>query len=374
MATRAGSPGFALAAAVFALVLIAALLAGGFFAALQELRLGRNALGAERAFAAAEAGVDAALADWDPARYNLLGQGQSAAFSGTLPAATGAYAGSVTRLGETLFLVQATGRDAAGTAHRAVARVARLSPPALTLRAALTVAEQLRVARASLVTGDDLPPAGWACPDGAPDVGVRIVDPSRISSVDCPPESCIRGSPAVMGDATAGDSLANGAMALTWNALAARAARRYPSGTPPMADLGPVGTAATCDSSDSRNWGDASSPPSVAGCADYLPIALAEGDLRISGGGGQGVLLVRGDLVIEGGFQFRGVVLVRGTLTFLGLGGRLLGAVEASSVDLRPSPPAGSAEIRYSSCAVRTVLLRNAAAAPLAPRGWVELF
>lgn len=373
MNARTESPGFALAAALFALVLIAGLLAGVFFAALQELRLGRNALDAERAFAAAESGVSAALAGWDPASYDALRQGQSAAFSGSLPAGSGSYVGSVTRLGATLFLIQARGRDATGSAQRGVARVARLSPPPLDFRAALTVEDRLSVARSSLVSGDAVP-SGWPCPPAAPGPGVRMADPSRLSTTDCPVGTCIRGSPAVLADSTVGDSLAGAARETAWNALAALATRTYPPGAGPLTDIGPVGSAATCDSSAGGNWGEPASPPGVSGCADYLPVTLAEGDLRINAGSGQGVLLVRGDLVVEGGFQFRGVLLVRGTLTMLGLGGRLEGAVRAASVDLRPSPPVGTAEIRYSGCVVRTVLLRSAAATPLAPRGWVELF
>jgi hypothetical protein len=368
------SRGFALAAAVFALVLIAALLAGVFFAALQELRLGRNALGAERAFAAAEAGVAAALADWDPARCDVLRDGQSAAFSGALPAGTGAYAGSVTRLHGTLFLIRSRGRDAATSAQREVAQVVRLTPPPLDLRAAVTVEDRLAVAGAALIAGDGEPPAGWACPTAGAGVGVRIADASRVSISGCPPASCIRGEPAVMGDSSVGDSVARRLLDAAWSELARQAAKTYPAGSGPVAGLGPVGTATACDSSIVGNWGDPGSPPSVAGCADYFPVVLAEGDLRIQGGSGQGILLVQGDLVVDGGFQFRGVLLVRGTLTLLGLGGRLLGAVRASSVDLRPSGPTGVAELRYSGCVTRTILLGNATATPLARRGWGEVF
>jgi hypothetical protein len=374
MIGRNGSPGFALAAAVFALVLIAALLAGVFFAAEQELRLGRNSLGAERAFAAAEAGLGAALAGWREARYNSLLPGHSATFAGDLPARTGAYTGTVTRLGGPLFLVQATGRDEAGSARRAVGQVVRLNPPLLDLNAALTVADRLDLAPASLVSGDDQSPQGWICPAAAASIGVRIADASRISVASCPLNACVMGSPAIMGDSTVGDSLDRRADDAAWNELAAAASRTYAPGSDLAAAIGPSGTGLTCDSSARDNWGDPSVPPAVQGCADYFPVTLAAGDLHIRGGSGQGILLVHGDLVIEGGFQFRGALLVRGTLTLLGLGGRLLGGVEASRVDLRPSGPMGSAEVRYSSCVVRTVLLRSASAVPLASRGWVELF
>ncbi len=373
MTSRTGSPGFALAAAVFALVLIAALLAGVFFGAEQELRLGRNALGAERAFAAAEAGVSATLAGWDPARYNSLAPRRSATFAGRLPAGTGAFMGIVTRLGGPLFLVQATGSDEAGGARRAVGQVVRLTPPPLDLGAALTVADNLDLGPASLVSGDDRSPEGWTCPAAVPTAGVRIADETRISAA-CPVGVCVTGSPAVMGDSEIGDTVVRRADDQAWSELAGMAARVYPPGSNLVEEIGPVGTASTCDSTARGNWGDPASLPMVAGCADYLPVTLAAGDLRINGGSGQGILMVQGDLIVEGGFQFRGVLLVRGTLSLIGLGGRFLGGVKASSVALQPAGPLGSAEIRFSSCVVVAVLLRNASAVPLAPRGWVELF
>jgi len=369
-----GSHGFALAVAVFALALIAALLAGMFFAAHQELRLGRNALGMERAFAAAEGGVGATLATWSPAKLNALGEWRSSPFAGTLPAGTGEYAGVVTRLNQTLFLVRATGRDGGGTAQRTVAQLARLVPAALDVTAALTLTGRLEMAASSVISGEDHAPEGWACPPEVAGAGVRIRDPALIVSADCPPASCIGGSPAVRRDSALGDSAFGRAYEASWNELAALAARRYPDGSGPVTDVSPVGTATSCDSSASGNWGDPSAPPAVAGCTHYLPITRAEGSLRVSGGSGQGVLLVQGDLVVEGGFQFRGVLLVRGTLSILAGGGRLVGAVEAGNVVLRPGIPSGSAEIVYSSCAVRAALLQNAGAAPLAPRGWAELY
>ena len=50
-------PGFALAAAVLALLILSALAAGAFYAAFEEVRIGRNSRAAEAAFEAAEAGL-----------------------------------------------------------------------------------------------------------------------------------------------------------------------------------------------------------------------------------------------------------------------------------------------------------------------------
>jgi hypothetical protein len=368
------SRGFALAIAVFALALIAALLAGVFFAALQELRIGRNALGAERAFEAAEAGVATTIGIWDPARYNSLGPGRTAGLGGLLPLNSGSFTGAVTRLDETLFLVRATGTDAAGSGRRSVAQVVQLVPPAVASGAALSVSDQLELAGASLVSGEDESPEGWSCAPATASAGARVPDPSRVSTAGCSNASCLDGEPAVIADSTIGIPFTRPDEAAAWRSLVERAARTYPADAGSLSAIGPRGTATSCDSSAAENWGEPASPPVVRGCADYWPITYAAGDLRIEGGSGQGVLLVAGDLVIEGGFEFRGVLLVRGRLSILGPGGRISGSVRAASARLDPAGPGGRAEIRYSSCVVRAALLRNASVRPLTPRGWVELY
>jgi len=134
-----------------------------------------------------------------------------------------------------------------------------------------------------------------------------------------------------------------------------------------------VGTATTCDSAARDNWGDPSAPASVAACRGYYPVVLAQGDLTLVGGTGQGILLVAGDLVVDGGFTFYGAVLVRGSLTMQGAGGVLRGGVWASSASLEPSG-AGTADVAYSACAVSNALLSGAPATPLAIRPWAQVF
>ena len=65
--------GFVLVAVLFALVLLTALASGGFFEALQELRIGRNVAQDVSLQAAAESGIAAALAAWDPRMNSALG-------------------------------------------------------------------------------------------------------------------------------------------------------------------------------------------------------------------------------------------------------------------------------------------------------------
>ena len=56
--------GFALAMALMAIVVIGAMVAGGYLASLQYYRMGRNSLVEQRAMAATELGLDSAYAMW----------------------------------------------------------------------------------------------------------------------------------------------------------------------------------------------------------------------------------------------------------------------------------------------------------------------
>lgn len=369
-----GTRGFALAVTVFALVLIAALIAGVFFAALQDMRLGENLQSAQRAFDAAEAGLHATIGGWDAVTFDALEPGRSSDFAGRLPGGTGSFAGTVLRLNRRLFLVRSTGQDAWGLARRSLADVVRLAPLPVTLGAALTVTGSLEVSGATRVEGDDQAPPGWDCPPaGKAMPGAVIRGAGDLSASGCAGPSCLQGDPAVRFDPGLRDAESSAADEAAWDALAARATNIYDAEEATVAGPQASGTTTTCDASVRDNWGDAAVPPAVAGCSRYYPIVLARGNLRVAGGSGQGILLVSGDLQVEGGFTFYGPVLVRGTLTVLGAGGRILGAAKASGAHLLPSG-AGSAEVVFSGCALSNALLSRAPVAPLASRSWAEVF
>lgn len=106
----------ALPLALLALVVIAALVAGGFAAAHLEQRIGRNTLYAVQAAGAAEAGAAAVVGGWDGYGLGLLSPGDSAVLPTVpLPGRT-AYSPTVARLNGELFLVRVAGirRDAGG--------------------------------------------------------------------------------------------------------------------------------------------------------------------------------------------------------------------------------------------------------------------
>jgi hypothetical protein len=104
----------ALPLALLALVVIAALVAGGFAAALLEQRIGRNTLYAVQAAGAAEAGAAAVVSDWEGHGLDLLAPGDSAALPTVPLPARSAYSPTVTRLNGQLFLVRVEGTRSDG--------------------------------------------------------------------------------------------------------------------------------------------------------------------------------------------------------------------------------------------------------------------
>jgi hypothetical protein len=101
-----------------------------------------------------------------------------------------------------------------------------------------------------------------------------------------------------------------------------------------------------------------------------------KGNLKLTGGAGQGILLVDGNLDASGGVNFFGPVIVRGALSVTGngSGARFVGGVMAENVYLTDSKVAGNAVVSYSSCAIQKAL--NGSAPPVfdRTRGWIEMY
>src|SRR5690242_8300815 len=112
--------GMALAVAIFALVVVGALVAGAFFAGTQEQRVGENQRRVQTSFGVAEAGAQERVMSWKPDSMNKrLAFPQddvniySQATPGTAPGGTGTYYGKSYKLGPNIFLIDVTGRDRA---------------------------------------------------------------------------------------------------------------------------------------------------------------------------------------------------------------------------------------------------------------------
>src|SRR5256885_5535787 len=94
--------GMALAVAIFALVVVGALVAGAFFAGTQEQRVGENQRRVQTSFGVAEAGAQERVLTWDPNTMNKrpIYPADSVAIVNTpAPNGTGSYGGYKLREG-----------------------------------------------------------------------------------------------------------------------------------------------------------------------------------------------------------------------------------------------------------------------------------
>ena len=374
--------GIALAVAVFALVVIGALVAGTFFAGRLEQMAGRNTFMAAQAAEAAEAGLNDAVAGQTatgllnlPINSNL-GAGTPLA---DLPVGNRTTATrTINRLTENVFLVRSIGTrtDAAGgqLASRTIGQLIRLMQPDIAVNAGLTALGNVTITGGAEVTGMDGVPPSW-------------VDPS----VSCPPLGNVTGVRYNGGTLTitgagdvagAPDSTLDGTLNPTdmqddFNKLKALATLIITNPNPP--EMAPAYTASVpprCDTTVQTNWGEPILPTDP--CFDYFPIIYRNGNLKLQGGRGQGILLVEGDLEATGGMIFYGPVMVTGTLSTSGnsgQGAKFFGGVIAGNVALDDlSKLAGGALVSYSSCSIHRALQHSATVGTLAERSWVQLY
>ena len=177
--------GIALAVAVFALVVIGALVAGTFFAGRLELQTGRNTLMAAEAAEAAEAGLNEALAGQTATMLLALPIDPDPADADTvLPHLAMGYNRSavrtISRLTEHVFLLRSVGTrtDASGgqMASRSIAQLIRLVQADIDVAAGLTALGDVSLTGSSEVSGIDEVPVLWAgvdCPPLQDVTGIR---------------------------------------------------------------------------------------------------------------------------------------------------------------------------------------------------------
>lgn len=318
-----GEHGIALALTLFALVVVGMLVAAAFVVGLQEQRIGQSMYGREQAFGAAEAAIAAKLGAWPRGG----GGGDPSTIDG------------VHQVSADLFLIDATG-TAAGSQRARVGLLVELVRPPLDIRAAIRTADQSGLGSLTTASSGDSIPPGWRdCPP--------------------PPPPPPLPTPAGPGDSTTGTDLAD----LAADSL--EADLTLPSGT---YHPGPAIVGGSCDSAQPSNWGDGLKPSQP--CGAYRPIVRIAGPATITGGQGQGILLVSGDLSVSGGFQFFGIVIVQGNLTADAtdsVGARFWGGVVARRIH-------GPQSFMYSKCAIDNALAAAARPKPLPSRAWGELY
>ena len=375
--------GMALAVAIFALVVVGALVAGAFFAGTQEQRVGENQRRVLTSFGVAEAGAQERVLVWDPATMNKRPSypPDSVAIAATqAPNGTGTYFGYSYKMGSNIFLLNVVGRDrstnagatAGGAgAQQRVGLITRIAPIDFGIRASLTTQGSTSLSGNAQVNGADSVPTGWTnCdPPGPGQVGIR----DQGGNVTESGNAGVTGNPvAVVNDPTINNNTFTTFGGATFAQLAARATITLSGGT---YKTNPRFAGALCDKTDLLNWGDGVNP--LSACGDYFPIIHIAGSATLNGDQGQGILLVDGDLNVQGSYQFFGIVIIQGDLKTAGGGStdaHFWGGVLAKNADLSIQNLSGKATLNYSSCSILMALQATSPISMMRSRGWTQLF
>ncbi len=375
--------GMALAVAIFALVVVGALVAGAFFAGTQEQRVGENQRRVQTSFGVAEAGAQERVLSWDPTSMNKRPQYPADSVvigpNATAPNGTGSYGGYSYRVGPNLFLIDVTGRDNAsaagaiaggGGARQRIGMLTRIAPVQFGIRASLTTQGQVAMSGNANIDGVDQIPTGWTSCDapGPPQAGVR----DQGGNVSETGNATVVGVPPVVNDPTITNNTFTTFGGATYASLAAKANLVIPAGN---YSTDPVVTNGQCDNTVLTNWGDGENPN--APCANYFPIIHATGTITLNNTQGQGILLVDGDLDIQGSYQFFGIVIIQGDLKTAGGGttdAHFWGGVMAKNADLSTQSLSGKATLNFSSCAILTALQATSPISMMRSRGWAQLY
>ncbi len=362
--------GVALLVAIIGLIVVGTVVSAFVFSGVMERRESNSTRRSVQAFAMAEYGLGETMGTWSGAGWNMMAIDSSVPVSGTTPGGSGTYAGTVRRLNNELFVVDMTGQDAASRTRQSIGALVRLRTIVMDVQAALTTQGTTKIGGSAEVEGANLDPAGWTACDPAPGLaGIRIPPGNLDGEGSChgPAYSCIQGNPPINEDPSISNATFFEYGDMDWAALVAMANKPVTPGT--HTAIGPVIVSGSCITASQDNWGDPLVPTSA--CGNYFPIMYVNGDIHISGGYGQGILLVEGDLDVQGGFQFFGVVVAKGLIKTTGTGGHFHGAVLAANVDLDENTVLGNALVQYSNCAVTRALTNGAPGAMLRSRGWL---
>jgi cytoskeletal protein CcmA (bactofilin family) len=368
--------GVALLAALGAIVLIGVIIAGVLFTVTQDYRISDNSLRQARATSTAELGLNRIIVDWNLADNPRLKTGD------TLKRAFTASGGgistvTVTRLPGLYFWAVSEGTS--GTtrssflARRRYGLLLRLDIPQMNVMGAVTTQGTTTISGNVSVNGNDGAPASWAsCSPGANVAGAAI-SPTTTATVNG--SVTLNGNPPVLTTPAASDSNTyfNFGGQNYWS-MAAAADLQYPGGTI-LNGVTPVSAGSVCVASlIPANWGEPNHVLPASPCESYFPVIHVSGDLKVTTGRGQGILLVDGDFTVAGNFLFTGVVIVRGALKMSGTGNKIVGAVLAATVAVDDNVSlSGNTSIQYSSCALISALSASAYPKAARQRGWVDV-
>jgi type II secretory pathway pseudopilin PulG len=363
--------GFVLPAAIMALVLLSALVAGALYVSTEELRSGRDDVVDQRVLSAAESALDRAILQWDPLQNTrgTIGSSVVTADSATpnvrvTVSATRVQPRAVWMTAEAVALDPGSRVPVHHTLGASLRLVTTSVPggAALATLGAVTVVDALVDGRATASVPDAL---GVCAPDDTVSVaGIALPDPARVACSACSSsgDAGVLGNPAVAAVAISTvDSTAN-------QSLIARATITLPGGS---IVVRPVVRDGQCDRSDALNWG---TPDDASACGAYFPIIHVRGDVVLAPGSvGQGVLVVDGTLRIEANALFVGAVIASGAVIVDGPRAEIRGAVRVADRGGSGSSIVNGGAIRFARCALQRAALGSATLARTPERWWTEL-
>jgi len=370
--------GMALMMSLGAIVVIGVLMGGVLFVTTQDYRIGSNTVRSTRAAAAAELGLNRVPVVWNLADNSRMQTGDTLKRTFTAPGG-GTATVIITRLGGPFFWAVSEGYAGAmgsqASARRRFGTLFRLDLPQMNILGAITTQGNTTINGNVSVNGNDAAPAGWAAcgPPGANMAGAAI-SPTTTATVNG--SVTVNGNPPVLTTPAAGDSNTYFNYGNTnYQSLAAAANLTYPGGTQ-LTGVLPIAAGSVCQASlIPANWGDPNRATPAGACETYFPTIHVLGDLKVTTGRGQGVLLVDGDFTVAGNFAFTGVVIARGGLKMSGTGNKITGAVMAASVSVNDDVSlSGNTSLQYSSCAMLASLSANAYPKQAIQRGWVDMY
>jgi hypothetical protein len=373
--------GFALPIAIGAIVLIGTMITGVFFVATQENRLGTNTLTQEKAFRAAEGMLNYTYGSWNNVAMNKMAHGA---------VTTRIYDSSgkgwidtirITRLNWANYWVTSTAGSGSNNGARArTGMILRVVYPKINFLGALTLRGSVNIGGASFIEGNDSTPNGWVeCPPpGPPKPGIAMAPNTNLTRSGCQKFNCVDGDPDIQRTAAANDTSTyfNYGGDVNWATLTSSATLTF-AGDQNIQGVAPEVINGICNTGNNLNWGDPRRLNPAGPCESYFPIIYFSGlnrTVHLNTGRGQGILLVDGDLLVDGGFEWFGPVIVRGHITTQGTGGHFNGGVMAADVDLEQNTVLGDALIQYSTCAINEALVGSGIARRLPQRAWATLF
>ena len=378
--------GFALATAILALVVVGALVTAGFFAASQEGRIGTTNAQADLAFHIAEQGLQNTIGVVKKRDVRRIATNSVLTRTGTVAVGgrtVGNYTATIRPFGGEFYLIESLGTVTQGGiyagAKRRLGTIVRTMELNFPMDAAFTAGGNLTVAGRATVSGVDTNPdlTIWSADECDPTVETE-------AAIRMPPDATltregnshtILGDPNVEHTAEVTDETFHDFGDYNLDDLRAMASHVIPGGDVyPQASYTNNGT--VCNRADANNWGQ---PSTTDPCSDYFPIIYSEGSLGLnSNRSGQGILIVNGDLTMNGSFQFYGIVIVLGNFN-RGEGGggfRFHGAMLVGGGSIGDSSIDGQPNIQFSTCSVTRALEENDAVARLFPvqeRSWIDL-